>query len=169
VSVEKNIEAFLNLDLPGSKVVIGDGPARADLEAKFPNVLFTGFKSGEDLARHYADSDVFVFPSFTDTFGLVILEAMACGTPVAGFNAPGPKDIIPGSGAGAVNDDLKTACLEALKCDRATTRAHAEKYSWRACAEDFRRNLQPLPKPEKKRFWRRLRLIRRKRKAGALV
>ena len=169
VSVEKNIEAFLDLDLPGTKVVVGDGPARAELQEKYPSVMFTGFKTGEDLARHYADSDVFVFPSFTDTFGLVILEAMATGTPVAGFIAPGPQDIIPGSGAGAVNNDLKIACLEALKCSRADSRAHAEKFSWRACAEDFRRNLQPLPKPEKKRFWRRLRLIRRKKKQAQLV
>lgn len=164
VSVEKNIEAFLELDLPGSKVVVGDGPAREELQQKYPNILFTGFKTGDDLVRHYADADVFVFPSFTDTFGLVILEAMATGTPVAGFVAPGPQDIIPGSGAGAINNDLRIACLEALKCDRAATRAHAEKFSWRECAEEFRRNLQPLPKPEKKRFWRRLR-IRRKKKA----
>jgi glycosyltransferase involved in cell wall biosynthesis len=156
VSVEKNIEAFLELDLPGSKVVVGDGPARAELMEKYPAIRFTGSKFGEELARHYADADVFVFPSFTDTFGLVILEAMATGTPVAGFIAPGPKDIIPGTGAGAINTDLRIAALEALKCDRATARAHAEKFSWRACAEEFRRNLEPLPKPEKKRFWRRL-------------
>ncbi len=165
VSVEKNIEAFLELDLPGSKVVVGDGPARAGLMAKFPNAHFPGAKFGDELARHYADADVFVFPSFTDTFGLVILESMAAGTPVAGFVAPGPKDLIPGTGAGAVSEDLRAACLEALKCDRAVTRAHAEKFSWRACAEEFRRNLEPLPRPEKKRFWRRLRALRRKKKA----
>ncbi len=156
VSVEKNIEAFLKLDLPGSKVVVGGGPALDELKQKYPDILFTGSKFGEELARHYADADVFCFPSFTDTFGLVILEAMACGTPVAGFIAPGPKDIIPGSNAGAVNEDLKVAALEALKCDRAVTRTYAEKFSWRACAEEFRRNLEPLPKPEKKRFWKRL-------------
>lgn len=156
VSVEKNIEAFVKLDLPGSKVVVGGGPALEELQEKYPDVLFTGSKFGEELARHYADADVFVFPSFTDTFGLVILEAMACGTPVAGFVAPGPQDIIPGSHAGAINTDLKVAALEALHCDRAITRAYAERFSWRACAEEFRRNLEPLPKPEKKRFWRRL-------------
>jgi glycosyltransferase involved in cell wall biosynthesis len=169
VAVEKNIEAFLALDLPGTKVVVGDGPAREALQAKFPDVVFTGFKTGDDLARHFADADVFVFPSFTDTFGLVNLEAMASGTPVAAFIAPGPQDIIPGSGAGAINDDLRAACLEALTCSRAVTRAHAEKFSWRACAEDFRRNLQPLPPPQKKRFWRRLRMIRFRRKKKALL
>jgi glycosyltransferase involved in cell wall biosynthesis len=160
VSVEKNIEAFLELDLPGSKVVVGDGPARAELKEKFPSTVFTGSKFGEELARHYADADVFVFPSLTDTFGLVILEAAATGTPVAGFVAPGPKDILPGTGAGAVDHDLKKACLEALKCSREATRALAEKYSWRACAEEFRRNLEPLPKEGKRRFWHKLRDLR---------
>lgn len=163
VAVEKNIEAFLKLDLPGTKVVVGGGPLLEELQTKYPDAKFTGPKFGDELAQHYADADVFVFPSFTDTFGLVILEAMAAGTPVAGFMAPGPKDIIPGSGAGAVNDDLKIACMEALKCDRETTRKYAEKFSWRACAEDFLRNLQPLPKPEKVRFWRRLRALRKKK------
>lgn len=156
VSVEKNIEAFLELDLPGSKVVVGGGPALDDLKAKYPNTHFTGPKFGDELARHYADSDVFVFPSFTDTFGLVILEAMATGTPVAGFIAPGPQDIIPGSDAGAINEDLKVAAMQALLCDRGVTRAYAEKFSWSACAAEFRRNLEPLPKPEKKAFWKRL-------------
>jgi glycosyltransferase involved in cell wall biosynthesis len=164
VAVEKNIEAFLSLDLPGSKVVVGGGPLLEILKPKYPGVRFTGPKFGDELARHYADADVFVFPSFTDTFGLVILEAMAAGTPVAAFIAPGPKDIIPGSNAGAISDDLKEACLAALKMDRGATRAYAEKFSWRACAEDFLHNLQPLPKPEKKRFWRKLRAIRLRRK-----
>jgi glycosyltransferase involved in cell wall biosynthesis len=170
VAVEKNIETFLKLDLPGTKVVVGDGPQKAELAAKYPNALFAGARFGDELARYFADADVFVFPSLTDTFGLVILEAMATGTPVAGFNAPGPKDLIPGSGAGAVHDDLQRACLEALKCDRAVTRAYAEKFSWRACAEEFLHNLQPLPKPEKKRFWRRLRMLsalRRRRNHAA--
>ncbi|MES1197282.1 MAG: glycosyltransferase family 1 protein [Pseudomonadota bacterium] len=165
VAVEKNIEAFLKLDLPGTKVVVGDGPAREGLMQQYPNAVFTGSKFGEELARHYADADVFVFPSFTDTFGLVILEAAATGTPVAGYNAPGPKDILPGTGAGAVGDDLRAACLEALKCDRGAARALAEKYSWRACAEEFRRNLEPLPKPEKRRFWQRLREARQRARA----
>ena len=168
VAVEKNLEAFLALDLPGTKVIVGDGPARGDLSTKYPDAVFAGLKKGEDLARAYADADVFVFPSFTETFGMVILEALAAGTPVAGFNATGPRDLLPGTGAGIVDDDLRKAALEALKLDRKTARTYAETFSWRACAEDFRRNLQPLPKPEKKRFWRRLRLIRRKKKQPLL-
>jgi glycosyltransferase involved in cell wall biosynthesis len=164
VSVEKNIETFLKLDLPGSKVVVGDGPQAAELQQRYPQARFVGSRFGEDLARHYADADVFVFPSLTDTFGLVILEAMACGVPVAGFVAPGPKDIIPGSNAGFVDDDLRQACLSCLDLDPVKVRAFAERFSWRACAEEFQRNLQPLPKPEKKRFWRRLRALRRKKR-----
>jgi glycosyltransferase involved in cell wall biosynthesis len=156
VAVEKNIEAFMETDLPGTKVVVGDGPAREGLAAKYPAAKFLGSKFGEELARCYADADVFVFPSFTDTFGLVILEAMAAGTPVAAYIAPGPKDLIPGSNAGAIDDDLKTACMAALTMKRADARAYAEKFSWRACAEEFRRNLQPLPKIKKKSFWVKL-------------
>jgi glycosyltransferase involved in cell wall biosynthesis len=164
VAVEKNIEAFLELDLPGSKVVVGDGPARVELQEKYPEAHFVGSKFGEELARHYADADVFVFPSFTDTFGLVILEAAATGTPVAGFVAPGPKDILPGTGAGIVDRDLKTACLEALKLSREDARTLAEKYSWRACAEEFRRNLEPLPKERGRRFWHKLADLRKRAK-----
>jgi glycosyltransferase involved in cell wall biosynthesis len=160
VAVEKNIAGFLRLDLPGTKVVVGDGPQRAELERKHPEVKFLGAKFGQDLARCFADADVFVFPSLTDTFGLVILEAMAAGTPVAAFPAPGPRDIIPGSGAGVVSDDLREASLACLDLDRATARAYAETFSWRACAEEFVRNLTPQPKPERKRFWRRLRKLR---------
>lgn len=164
VSVEKNIEAFLQTELPGSKVVVGGGPALEELKAKYPNATFTGPKFGEDLARHYADADVFVFPSFTDTFGLVILEAAACGTPVAGYVAPGPQDILPNTGAGIVDDDLQKACLEALKLKREDARALAERYSWRACAEDFRRNLEPLPKERGRRFWHKLADLRKRAK-----
>jgi glycosyltransferase involved in cell wall biosynthesis len=164
VAVEKNIEAFLKLDLPGSKVVVGDGPAREALRAKYPDAHFVGSKFGEELVRHYADSDVFVFPSFTDTFGLVILEAAATGTPVAGYIAPGPKDILPGTGAGVVDRDLRKACLAALELKREDARALAEKYSWRACAEDFRRNLEPLPKERGRRFWHKLRDLRTRAK-----
>ena len=164
VAVEKNIEAFLKLDLPGSKVVVGGGPALDELKAKYPTATFTGPKFGDELARYYADADVFVFPSFTDTFGLVILEAAACGTPVAGFVAPGPQDILPGTGAGIVNEDLQKACLEALKLNREDARALAERYSWRACAEDFRRNLEPLPKERGRRFWHKLADLRKRAK-----
>ena len=163
VAVEKNIEAFVELDLPGSKVVVGEGPALEELKAKYPAVHFLGAKFGEELAAVFAAADVFVFPSLTDTFGLVILEAMATGAPVAAYNAPGPIDIIPGSNAGACDDDLKTACLACLKLDRATVRAYAERFSWRASAEEFLRNLQPYPEPEKTRFWRRLRRLARLR------
>jgi glycosyltransferase involved in cell wall biosynthesis len=162
VAVEKNIEAFLKLDLPGTKVVVGDGPQRDELIKKYPAAVFPGAQFGEDLATSFAHADVFVFPSLTDTFGLVILEAMAAGTPVAGFVAPGPKDLIPGSNAGAVNDDLQIACMEALACSREAARTYAEGFSWRACAETFINNLEPLPVPERKRFWRRIRLRRRK-------
>ena len=161
VAVEKNLEAFLSLDLPGSKVIVGDGPDREMLQARHPDVLFTGYKTGEDLARCYADADVFVFPSLTETWGGVMIEALAAGTPVAGFDAPGPKDLDPA--VAAVGDDLRAACLEALALDRGAARAYAERFSWRACAEDFRRNLAPLPPPQRRRLFARLRLLRRRR------
>jgi glycosyltransferase involved in cell wall biosynthesis len=168
VAVEKNIDAFLALDLPGTKVVVGPGPQLDELKAKHPQVVFRGARSGEDLSAHFACADVFVFPSLTDTFGLVILEAMASGTPVAAYPAPGPIDIIPNSGAGVLaasaTEGLREACLECLKLDPKTVRAFAEKFSWRACAEDFVRNLQPYPEPEKTRFWRRLRRLARVRR-----
>lgn len=164
VSVEKNIEAFLKTELPGTKVVVGGGPALEELKTKYPEAVFTGPKFGEELARHYADADVFVFPSFTDTFGLVILEAAACGTPVAGYVAPGPQDILPGTGAGIVDPDLRKACMEALQLKREDARALAERYSWRACAEEFRRNLEPLPKERGRRFWHKLADLRKRAK-----
>jgi glycosyltransferase involved in cell wall biosynthesis len=141
IAVEKNIESFLAVDLPGTKVLVGDGPQREDLIEKYPEAVFAGAKFGDELARYYSDADVFVFPSLTDTFGLVILEAMASGTPVAAFTAPGPADIIPGSGAGALapgqEAGLREACLEALKIDRTAVRAFAERFSWRASAEEL--------------------------------
>ena len=167
--MEKNIETYLKLDLPGTKVVVGDGPAREELTKKYPDAVFVGAKFGPELARHFADADVFVFPSLTDTFGLVILEAMATGTPVAAFPAPGPIDIIPGSGAGAVDEDLGAACLACLPLDRAGVRAYAEQFSWRASAEEFVRNLQPYPEPEKTRFWRRLRRLARLRRRASPI
>jgi glycosyltransferase involved in cell wall biosynthesis len=169
VAVEKNIETFLALDLPGTKVVVGDGPSLAAMKAKFPEAVFTGAKHGDELAAYFAQADVFCFPSLTDTFGLVILEAMATGTPVAAFPVTGPIDIIPGSDAGAVNEDLRQACLDCLPLDRQTVRTYAEKYSWRASAEEFVQNLQPYPEPEKTRFWRRLRrLARLRRRPGPI-
>jgi glycosyltransferase involved in cell wall biosynthesis len=156
VSVEKNVEAFLKCNVAGTKVVVGDGPARADLEARFPQAKFLGAKFGEELAACYANADVFVFPSFTDTFGLVILEAMATGTPVAAFVAPGPQDIIPGSNAGAIGKDLAASIATCLTLDRTQVRAYAETYSWRACAEQFLTNLDPLPVMERYKIWNRL-------------
>jgi glycosyltransferase involved in cell wall biosynthesis len=164
VAPEKNIEAFLKLDLPGTRVVVGDGPAREALMIQYPEALFVGARSGSELAAFFAHADAFVFPSLTDTFGLVILEAMAAGTPVAAYPAPGPIDIIPGSGAGAVNDDLRQACLDCLQIDRAAVRRYAEGFSWRQSAEEFVLNLQPYPEPQKTRFWRRLRRLARLRR-----
>jgi len=171
VAVEKNIEAFVALDLPGTKVVVGPGPQLDELKAKYPDVVFKGPKSGAELAAHYACADVFVFPSLTDTFGLVILEAMAAGTPVAAYPAPGPIDLIPDSGAGVLaltaTEGLREACLQARDLDRQRVRAFAETFSWRACAEDFVKNLQPYPEAEKSRFWRRLRRLARVRRPQA--
>ena len=168
VAVEKNVEAFVRLDLPGTKVVVGDGPQREALAAAYPEVVFAGAKFGAELAAHFACADVFVFPSLTDTFGLVLLEAMAAGTPVAAFSAAGPIDLVPGSGAGVLapgqSSGLREAALACLELDRVAVRAFAEQFSWRACAEEFRRNLQPYPEPEKSRFWRRLRRLARLRR-----
>jgi glycosyltransferase involved in cell wall biosynthesis len=167
VAVEKNIEAFVELDLPGSKVVVGDGPSREELTAKYPKVVFTGARFGEKLAAYFAWADVFVFPSLTDTFGLVILEAMATGAPVAAYPAPGPIDLIPGSGAGECNADLRQACLDCMTIDRRAVRAYAEKFSWRASAEQFVANLEPYPEPQKTKFWKRLRRLANLRRARA--
>jgi glycosyltransferase involved in cell wall biosynthesis len=146
VAVEKNIGAFLELDLPGSKVVVGGGPRLASLRRDYPKVHFTGPRHGPALAQAYAGSDVFVFPSLTDTFGLVLLESLACGTPVAAFPVTGPKDVLTGADGriGTVDADLRRACLAALDGDRAACRRHAERYSWRACAETFLSHLVPI-------------------------
>lgn len=160
VAVEKNIEAFVELDLPGSIAIVGDGPALEGLKKKYPHVHFLGAKFGDELATYYASADVFVFPSLTDTFGLVVLEAMASGTPVAAFDATGPKDVIPGSNAGTITPiggDLAQGAKDCLTLDRATCRNYAEGYSWKAVATAFLDNLQPLPTPERRRFWARLR------------
>lgn len=149
VAVEKNLPAFLALDLPGSKVVVGDGPARAALARAHPDAHFVGALRDLDLARAYAGADAFVFPSRTDTFGLVLLESLACGTPVAAFPVTGPKDILAGAArhVGAVDADLRAAALRALDADRADCRAYAERFSWRACAEMFLGNLVPVRGP----------------------
>jgi glycosyltransferase involved in cell wall biosynthesis len=147
VAVEKNIGAFLSLQLPGSKVVVGDGPQLAALKREYPGVHFLGVKHGTELSRFYAGADVMVFPSRTDTFGLVMLESLACGTPVAAFPVTGPKDVLVGGGdaIGAVDQDLRAAVLRALDYgDRGACRAFAETFSWRACAERFVSNLVPI-------------------------
>ena len=143
MAIEKNIEAFLELDLPGSKWVVGDGPALGGIRQKFPGVNYLGVLDREDLARVYAAADVFVFPSKTDTFGLVLLEAMACGLPVAAYPVTGPLDVIGDSNAGVMHEDLRTACLDALNLKREDASAHAQKFSWRAATEQFLSHLHP--------------------------
>ncbi|MEE4296181.1 MAG: glycosyltransferase family 1 protein [Wenzhouxiangella sp.] len=143
VAPEKSLEDFLSLDLPGSKVVIGDGPARASLQKRFPAAHFLGYKLGEELAKHVASADVFIFPSRTDTLGLVMLEAMACGVPVAAYPVPGPLDVVLNGVSGSLNEDLGTAVEEALRLDRSDCHAFASTFSWRSCTEAFLTQLQP--------------------------
>jgi glycosyltransferase involved in cell wall biosynthesis len=145
VAVEKNIEAFLKLDLPGAKLVVGDGPQLKELTRKYPDVLFVGVKQGEDLARYFAAADVFVFPSLTDTFGLVLLEALACGIPVAAYPVPGPLDVLGDAAVGCLHEDLGEAVRRALLASPAACRAHAERYSWDASVEQFLANIRPFP------------------------
>jgi glycosyltransferase involved in cell wall biosynthesis len=143
VAIEKNIEAFLALDLPGTRIVIGDGPARAELEQRYPQVVFTGYKFGADLARHVAAADVCVFPSRTDTFGLVLLEAMACGLPVAAYPVTGPLDVVRPGVSGVLSEDLRAATLGALELDPAACRAQALEHTWEAATRQFVGNLAP--------------------------
>jgi glycosyltransferase involved in cell wall biosynthesis len=142
VAVEKNISAFLDVDLPGTKVVVGDGPERRTLQQWHPEVVFTGAKYGEALAAHYRTADAFVFPSRTDTFGLVMLEAMASGTPVAAYRVPGPLDVVTEGKSGILGDDLQAAALAALDLDRETVRRHALDYSWEHATSQFVANLR---------------------------
>jgi glycosyltransferase involved in cell wall biosynthesis len=144
VAVEKNIEAFLSLDLGGSKVVVGDGPQKADLAHKYPDVKFLGEKTGAELTAHLAAADVFVFPSRTDTFGVVQLEALACGTPVAAFPVTGPLDVIADHPIGALDEDLRSACLRALDISRDACRRFALERSWENSARQFIGNLCAL-------------------------
>ena len=137
VSIEKNIRAFLDLDLEGTKLVVGKGPDLDKLKKEYPEAIFKGERTNGELASYFASSDVFVFPSKTDTFGIVIIEALKCGLPVAAYPVAGPKDIFNGTNIGSLNNDLKKAAIEALKSDRSACIEHAKKYTWENCAKIF--------------------------------
>ena len=142
IAIEKNITAFLDLDLPGRKVVVGSGPLLAALSARYPEVTFTGKKTGEELAQYYASADVFVFPSLTDTFGIVLLEAMASGVPVAAFPVTGPRDSVMPGVTGVLDWDLRAACIAALQLDRTAVCARAAEFSWDTAARLFISNIE---------------------------
>ncbi len=144
VAVEKSLEDFLRLELPGTKWVVGDGPARSALEARFPQAVFHGMKHGSELAYFYQQADAFVFPSRTDTFGLVLIEAMACGTPVAAYPVTGPIDVIRDPSVGALGEDLREAALAALELDRDAVRDYAQQYSWATATRQFLEQLRPV-------------------------
>ena len=144
VAVEKNLPAFLDLDLPGTKVVVGDGPALPALKARYPDAVFMGLKRGDELAAIYASADVFVFPSRTDTFGNVIIEALASGTPVAAYPVTGPLDILT-DGGGVLDEDLRSAALAALAIPRAAARNRAGAYDWNECATQFLDHITAIP------------------------
>jgi glycosyltransferase involved in cell wall biosynthesis len=152
VAIEKNLEAFLSLELPGSKVVVGDGPMRDELMRRFPDAVFLGARARDELPAIYAAADVFVFPSRTDTFGLVLLEALACGVPVAAYPVQGPRDVIADGQVGVLDEDLRAAALRALTIDRAVCRAFAEKLDWDNSARMFLDNLAVLRREQK--IWR---------------
>lgn len=144
IAIEKNLDAFLKLKLPGEKWVIGGGPALASMKARYPDARFFGPMNHEALARHYRMADVFVFPSLTDTFGLVLLEAMACGCPVASLPARSTQDVLGNSGAGVVSEDLREACLQALTIPRHVPAEYARRFSWENVTQTFYQYLQPV-------------------------
>lgn len=146
VAVEKNIEAFLELDLPGTKYVVGDGPDLSALRLKYPDVQFIGYKFGDELVRYIAAADVFVFPSRTDTFGLVMLEAMACGIPVAAYPVAGPIDVVQQGMTGELDDDLSAAVNRALKLKSEDARDYAEQHSWMMATRQFYSQLEYNPR-----------------------
>ena len=148
VTVEKNLPAFLDLDLPGSKVVVGSGPAREGLMARYPKVPFFIANGDQELVQYYNAADVFVFPSLTDTFGLVMLEALACGVPVAAFPVTGPKDVIGTSGAGVLGEDLAMAAVKAQSIAPDLCRNHALAFSWDAVVSEFIDYLAPIAGPQ---------------------
>ena len=147
IAIEKNLEAFLALDLPGTKVIVGDGPARPELETRYPEAAFLGVRTGEALARVYASADVFVFPSLTDTYGIVLLEALASGLPIAAFPVAGPRDVVQETSVGVLDRNLRVAALAALTVPRAQCRAFALDHSWRRSAEQFLTGIIPLCGP----------------------
>lgn len=144
VAIEKNIDAFLRLDLPGTKYVIGDGPYRETLEKKYPTVRFIGYQQGENLARFMGAADVFVFPSHTDTFGVVLLEALASGIPVAAYPVQGPMDVITDTNVGILSDDLQQAAITALSLNPQACRRFALDHTWEKCTQQFINNLVPM-------------------------
>jgi glycosyltransferase involved in cell wall biosynthesis len=143
VAVEKNVEAFLALDIPGTKFVVGGGPMLDTLRRRYPHVRFVGPRHGDELAAYFAAADVFVFPSRTDTFGLVMLEALASGVPVAAFPVQGPVDVIGNSDVGVLDEDLGSAVMRALKIAPERCRDYALQHSWTAAAQQFLSNVQP--------------------------
>ena len=145
VAVEKNIEAFLGLDLPGSKWVVGGGPQLKSLQRRYANARFFGSVDADQLSYRYAQADCFVFPSVTDTFGLVMVEALASGVPVAGYPVPGPLDVVIDPRVGALDEDLRTACLAAVSRNPEDCRRHAETFTWERCARQFVNALQIIP------------------------
>lgn len=145
VAIEKNIDAFLRLDLPGTKLIIGNGPARAALAERHPDAMFVGFRFGDELAAMLSAADVFVFPSLTDTFGLAMIEALACGVPVAAFPVPGPVDVIEPGVTGVLNDDLAAAIRSALLLNRQVCAERAKAFTWEAATEQFLEGLEPIP------------------------
>ena len=148
VAVEKNLPGFLGLDLPGTKLVVGDGPQRKALEERYPDAVFVGAKTGLELASYFQRADVFVFPSRTDTFGLVLVEAMACGTPVAAFPVRGPIDVVKDPAVGVLDNDLGAAALAALALDREKVRRYAQQFSWEHSSRQFISSLVPARSPE---------------------
>jgi glycosyltransferase involved in cell wall biosynthesis len=145
VAIEKNIDAFLSMPWSGSKLVIGDGPQKARLQSQYPDAVYAGYRFGDELAAHVAAADVLVFPSKTDTFGLVNLEAMACGVPVAAYPVTGPIDVVEDGVTGALDEDLGRAALRALHIDPQACRNRALRSSWDACTREFESHLVPAP------------------------
>jgi glycosyltransferase involved in cell wall biosynthesis len=145
VAVEKNIDAFLRLQLPGTKLIIGNGPARAALSERNPEALFIGYRFGDELVAMLSAADVFVFPSLTDTFGLAMIEALACGVPVAAFPVPGPNDVIEPGVTGVLNEDLAAAIRSALLLNRQVCAERAKAFTWDAATEQFLEGLEPIP------------------------